>query len=145
MVEDLLPNDADHLEALLASNAIYDHVAVYADKVLAVEYRILILTSSVDHLRRKLLVFIADDLGECVLNGRVVCVDKVAVNVLNGEGALACTVDVSHKPWNGTACVNLPTDLLPTIAILRCFCCGAILGDGRDMLPHTLSLGLISV
>jgi hypothetical protein len=37
VVQDLVPDDAHHLEALLAADRVDDHVAVDADKVLRVE------------------------------------------------------------------------------------------------------------
>lgn len=47
MVQDLLPNDAHHVKALLAADAINNHVAVDADEVLAVEDGVLVLVQSV--------------------------------------------------------------------------------------------------
>lgn len=89
VVEDLLANDSDHFKALLGSDRVDDHVAVDANEVLAVEYRVLILTCGVDDLHGEVLVPVANDFAERVLNGRVVRVDKVPVDILNGEGTLA--------------------------------------------------------
>ena len=43
MVQDLIADDARHLEALLAGNGVDDHVAMDADEVLRVEDAVLIL------------------------------------------------------------------------------------------------------
>jgi hypothetical protein len=45
VVQDLITNDARHLEALLRGNRIDDHVAMNADKVLGVENAVFILQS----------------------------------------------------------------------------------------------------
>lgn len=90
MIEDLVPYNPHHLKALLASHRIDNHVSMNPNKVLVVEYRVFILSRRVDDLHRKVLVSVADDLAECVFNGGVVGVDKVAIDVLNGQGTLAC-------------------------------------------------------
>lgn len=90
MVQDLISDDAHHLEALLAANRVDDHVAVDADEVLGVEDAVFILAGGVDHLDGKVMVAVADDLAESVLDGRVVGVDKMAVDVLHCEGGFAC-------------------------------------------------------
>lgn len=89
MIKDLIPNDSAHLKALLAGDRVDNHVAVYTDKMLAVEYSILILASCINDLDRKVLVFVSNDFAEGVLDRGVVGVDEMAVNVLNREGALA--------------------------------------------------------
>ena len=43
VVEDLIPDDAAHFEALLAGDGVDDHVAVDADEVFGVEDRVFIL------------------------------------------------------------------------------------------------------
>lgn len=43
MCEDLLAYDANHLEALFAAHAVHNHVAVDANEVFAIEYRVFIL------------------------------------------------------------------------------------------------------
>lgn len=47
------------------------------------------LSSCVDNLDSKILVLVLDDFGEGVLNGGVVRVDKMAVDELNSQRALA--------------------------------------------------------
>lgn len=89
VVENLVPNDADHLEALLAADRVDDHVAVDADEVFGVEDAVFVLAGGVDHLDGEIMVSVADDLAEGVLDGRVVGVDKVAVDILHGEGGFA--------------------------------------------------------
>jgi hypothetical protein len=53
------------------------------------------LTSRIDNLRRKVLVLIPDHLAECVLNGRIVAVDKVAIDKLHRQTRFACAVGQS--------------------------------------------------
>jgi hypothetical protein len=53
------------------------------------------LTGRVYNLGRKLLVLVPDHLAEGVLNGRVVAVDKVAVDELHRQTRLACIVGQS--------------------------------------------------
>jgi hypothetical protein len=91
VIQDLIPNDAAHLKALLAGNRVYDHVAMDADEVLAVEYSILILASSIDDLHGKVLVPVADDFAKRIFNGRVVRIDKVAVHELDCQRGFACS------------------------------------------------------
>jgi hypothetical protein len=50
------------------------------------------LTSRIYNLGCKVLVLVPDHLAECVLNGRVVAVDKVAINELHRQTRLACIV-----------------------------------------------------
>ena len=90
MVQDLISDDAHHLEALLAADRVDDHVAVDTNEVLRVENAVFILASGVDHLDGKVMVAVADDLAESVFDGRVVGVDKVAVDVLHCERGFAC-------------------------------------------------------
>ena len=46
VIEDLLADDAHHLKRLLGCHRVDQHVAVDADKVLGVEYAVLILAPS---------------------------------------------------------------------------------------------------
>lgn len=89
VVQDLVSDDAHHFEALLAADGVDDHVAVDADEVLGVENAVLVLAGGVDHLDGEVVVAVADDLAESVFNGRVVRVDKVAVDILDCEGGFA--------------------------------------------------------
>ena len=89
VVQNLVPDDAHHLKALLAADRVDDHVAVDADKVLGVEDAVLVLARGVDHLDGEVVVSVADDLAEGVFDGRVVRVDEVAVDVLDCEGGFA--------------------------------------------------------
>jgi hypothetical protein len=43
VIEDLITNDARHLEALLGSNRVYNHVAMDANEMLGVEDTVLVL------------------------------------------------------------------------------------------------------
>ena len=47
MIEDLIPQDADHLEGLPGSDGVDEHVAMDADKVLGVEDAVFVLSSRV--------------------------------------------------------------------------------------------------
>lgn len=89
MIQNLIPNDPAHFKTLLVGHAVDDHVAVYADKVLGVEYRVLVLACRVDDFDGKVLVLVPDDFAEGVFDCRVVGVDKVAVYELYCEGGFA--------------------------------------------------------
>ena len=89
MVQDLIAYYATHLKALLAGDRVDNHVAMNANEVLAVEDGVLVLAGRIDHLDGKVLVPIANDLAEGVFDGGVVRVDKVAVDVLHSQRALA--------------------------------------------------------
>lgn len=54
------------------------------------------LSSCVNNLCCKVLVLVSYDFGKGVFNGRVIGVDKVTVNILDREGALACDERVSQ-------------------------------------------------
>jgi len=103
VVEDLVTNDARHLETLLAGHRIDNQVAMDANEVLRIQNAVLILASGVDDLGGKLLVLVPNDLAERVLDGRVVAVDKVAVDELHRQTRLAdsSTADNGHLPLLG--------------------------------------------
>lgn len=90
VIQDLIPNNAHHLEALLAADRIHNHIAMNSDEVLGVEDAVLVLAGGVDHLDGKVVVAVADDLAESVFDGRIVRVDEVPVDVLHCEGGFAC-------------------------------------------------------
>jgi hypothetical protein len=50
------------------------------------------LTSGIDNLRRKVLVLISNHLAKCVLNSRIVAIDKVAIDELHRQTGFACAV-----------------------------------------------------
>jgi hypothetical protein len=91
MIQNLIPYDPHHLKALLARDRVDDHVSVDPNEMLRIEDRVLILPRRVDDLRRKVLIPIAYDFAEGVLDGGVVRVHEMAVDVLDCEGGLACT------------------------------------------------------
>ena len=91
VIEDLLANDANHIEALLVSYTIHNHVSMDTDELSAVQDCVLVLSCCVDDFGCIVLVLVTDDLGKGVFNGRIVSVDEVTVDKLNCEGALACT------------------------------------------------------
>jgi len=123
MIQYLVPYNATHLKALLARDRVHDHIPVDPDEVLAIEDRVLVLARGIYDLDREVVVLVANDFAEGVLDGGVVGVDEVTVYELDGEGALACLLlsRLFLKYERYWECV-VPTDLLPTMAILRCFC-----------------------
>lgn len=111
MIQNLVPYNPHHLPTLLTRDRIYNHVPMDPDEVLAVEYRVFILTRGVDDLDGEVLVAVADDFAEGVFDGGVVGVDEVAVDVLHGEGGFAWEESVSEvrcgvvlRAWDA-ACV----------------------------------------
>lgn len=116
------------------------------------------LASRVDDLSCEVLVFIPDDLAECVLNGRVVTVHEVTVDKLHRQTRLACAAcqrSTSHM-LRGTLArtrapaykQHSPTALLPTMAIFLCLGAGMVLlafWGGRavaDLLASVKRFGL---
>jgi hypothetical protein len=55
-----------------------------ADEMLRVQDAVFVLSSSIDDFCCELLALVFDRLAECVLNGRVVAVDKMAIDELYG-------------------------------------------------------------
>ena len=128
MIQNLISNDAAHVEALLAANRIHDHVAMNADEVLAVKNGVFILPGRINDLHREVLIPVANDFAERVFDGRVIRVHEMSIHILHSERAFAWWyLLVVLAMWGGVSCSCIPTDLLPTMAIFRCFCCGAIL------------------
>lgn len=92
------------------------------------------LTCSIDNLGGKFSAFVLDDFAECVFNGRVVALHKVAVDKLDRQRRFAYTmvsiVIAATLIGLQTGCLQfvggiekiiIPTERLPTMAILRCF------------------------
>lgn len=90
VVEYLITNDLDHLVRLFGSDGIDEDVAMDADKVLRVQDAILVLAGGVDDLGGIFLALVADLLAECVLDGRVVALDKVSLDVTDRQRGFAC-------------------------------------------------------
>jgi hypothetical protein len=90
VIENLIPNNPDHLETLLAADRVHNHVPMNANKMLAVENTVLVLAGGVDHLDGEVMVAVADHFAESVFDRRVVGVDEVPVDVLHCEGGFAC-------------------------------------------------------
>ena len=68
------------------------------------------LASGIDDLGCKVLVLVANHLAECVLNSRVVAVDKVAVDKLHRETRLSCrALDQLLARETGTGCIRALT------------------------------------
>jgi hypothetical protein len=89
MIQYLVPYNPTHLETLLTRDRVHNHVPMDADKVLAVQDRVLVLARSINDLDGEVVVFMADDFGEGVFDGGVVGVDEVAVDELDCEGGFA--------------------------------------------------------
>ena len=90
MIENLVPYNPAHFEALLASHRVDNHIPMYPNEVLAVKYRILVLASSINDLNREVLISISYDFAECIFDRWVIGIDKMAVYILDSERALAC-------------------------------------------------------
>ena len=101
MIQNLVPNNLDHLERLQRGDAVDEHVAMDADEVLRVEDAVLVLARCVDDLGRVVLSLIPDLLAERVLDGRVVALDKVAVDITHCEGGFAWEEQNSVNHWVG--------------------------------------------
>ena len=56
------------------------------------------LSSSVDDFCRILLGLVLDGLAERILNGRIVALDEMSVDELDGERGFACRVDSADMP-----------------------------------------------
>ena len=89
MIQNLIPNNATHLKTLLALHRIHNHIAMDANKVLAIEYSILVLASRINDFQPVLLISISDHFAKGVFDRRVVRVDEVTVYELDSERALA--------------------------------------------------------
>jgi len=122
---------------MLLAEAIVGELVLERGEMEIVKY----LARGINNLRCELLLPIRNDLAEGVLNGRIVAVDKVPVDILHCQARFACA-------WSGQlllTCLETrstmlhysPTALLPTMATFRCFG-GAggillsLLGGGRE-------------
>ena len=85
VIENLVPYDPAHLEALLAPHGVHNHVSMYANEVLAVQDGVLVLARRIDDLSSKVLIPVAYDFAEGVLDSGVIGIDKVAIDVLDSE------------------------------------------------------------
>lgn len=105
MIQNFIPDDSDHLKALLATDTVNNHVSMDADEVLAVQNGVFILSicpsvlfsrrdaslfvaylaSSVDDFHSKVLVLMFDDFGEGVFDSGVVRIDEMAIDELNRQ------------------------------------------------------------
>lgn len=81
VVQDLVVDGLDHVEAITRGNAVDEHVAVNADGVFGIEDRVLILAGRVDDVAVIFLTSVRDGLLEDVFDGRVVRVDKSVLDV----------------------------------------------------------------
>ena len=51
------------------------------------------LPGSINYFRGKILASVLDLSAECVFNGRIIALDKVAFNKLDSKGRFACVPD----------------------------------------------------
>lgn len=65
------------------------------NEMLIVQNGVFVLSGRVDELNSVVLALIPDNLTKVVLDRWIVGVDKMALNVLDSEGALACICSVS--------------------------------------------------
>jgi hypothetical protein len=87
------------------------------------------LAGGIDDLGRKVLVLISNHLAERVLDGGIVAVDKVAIDKLHRQTRLACApcqCGTSHMLSSECVGHDLPTALLPTMAIFLCLGAGML-------------------
>lgn len=140
MTKNLLSYHFDHFERLLGADGVYKHVAMNSNEMLRGQDAIFILSKrigvsvslgsaigdlphlpgSINYLRLKVLSFISDSFGEGVFYGRVVAFDEVSVHELNREGGFPFSKLATLSKQAKGICI-IPTDRLPTNAILRCF------------------------
>jgi hypothetical protein len=125
VVQNLVPDHLHHLKGLQRRDAVDQHIPVNADKVLRVQDAVLVLPGRVDNLGRKLLALVADLLAKGVLDGRVVALDKVPVDIADCQRGLACLFQ-TRIAWLVRGSLSRegrgdePTERLPTMAIFRC-------------------------
>lgn len=101
------------------------------------------LAGRVDDLGGIIHALVADDLAERVLDRGVVALDEVAVYELDRERGFACKRDSSDRSARRLSVAGcgqnkgkrdgVPTERLPTIAILRCFGGAGIFADGEAL------------
>jgi hypothetical protein len=87
------------------------------------------LARSINNLRSKVLIPILDHSAERILDGGIVAFHKMAFDELDCHRRFTCTADISAKlRSDAVECLNscLPTERLPTTAILRCFGLGIL-------------------
>lgn len=90
VIEDLVVDGLDHVEAIAGCDAVDEHVAVDANGVFGIENRVFILAGCVDDVAVVFLALVGDGFLEDVFNGGVVRVDKGVFDVSNDQGGFAC-------------------------------------------------------
>ena len=109
MVQNLVPDDSNHLKGLPRSHRVHQHVAMNANEVFGVQDAILVLSvpagwsgrpclheailgmptylpCRVDYLSSVVLAFVFDYFTERILDRGVVAFDEVAVHELDSKG-----------------------------------------------------------
>ena len=81
VVQDLVVDSLDHVEAITRGDAVDEHVAVNANGVFRIEDRVLILAGSVDDVAVVFLASVRDGLLEDVFDSGVVRVDKSVLDI----------------------------------------------------------------
>lgn len=93
VVKDLLADNRYHLKRLLRRDRVHQHVAVDADEVLGVQDGVFILAGRIDNLQRVVLVLNLHFLAKRVLDGGVIALDEVVIDVAHGQRRLAYRVE----------------------------------------------------
>lgn len=116
MVQNLVPQNPNHVIGLLRGDRVDQHVAMHADEVFGVQDAVFVLrvtsgdrslqlavlghghpglsaylTRRVDYFSREVLTSVLDDLAEGVLNRRVIALHKVALHELHRQRGFACS------------------------------------------------------
>ena len=144
MVENLVPQDPNHVIRLLRRDRVDQHVTMNADEVFGVQDAVFVLrgtsgdrslqqaalghrhpglsaylTRRVDYFSREVFTSVLDDFAEGVLNRRVIALHKVSVHELHRQRGFACSNQFPRGRVQLRS--SSPTDRLPTMAIFRCF------------------------
>jgi len=81
MIENLVANHLHHLKRLQRGHRVDQHVAMDADKMLAIQNTVFILAGCVDNFCREVLSLVANLLAERIFNCRIVALDEVSVDI----------------------------------------------------------------
>jgi hypothetical protein len=103
VIENLAPNNLDHLKRLFGGNRVYKHIPMDADREARIEDAVFVLshhqptihlphhenspylTSGIDNLCGIVLALILDNGGKGILDSRIITLYKVSLDKLNSE------------------------------------------------------------
>ena len=114
MIQDLVMDHVDHVERLLRSHRVHQHIAMDSNEMFRVEHTVLILRQAlvpgscprflstnlalcVDDFSQESLTLQLNLLAKGVLDGRVVGLNEVALDVSDSEGGFACSRQYSFS------------------------------------------------